>query len=153
MTQDFPSDRPALPEFAVAPGAAHPRSQIRIIRGFIAGFGEFVLLAVVSVLALGLWSAWQNTSSLLRDESESTIALVQSRIERHLQPAEDQLVHLGSRIERGDIDSANEACLGKYLAGALAGTPRVRSVVFIPATYQELRTPWVTAPSCRSTVA
>ena len=117
----------------MAPGAERPRFQIHITRGLIAGFGELVLLAVVSVLALGLWSAWQNTSNLLRDKSESTIALVQSRIERHLQPAEDQLVHLGSQIERGDIDSANEADLGKYLSGALAATPQVRSVVFIRA--------------------
>ena len=84
MTQDHPSDQPAPPEFAVAPGAERPRLQIRITRGLIAGFGGLVLLAVVTVLALGLWSAWQNTSNLLRDKSESTIALVQSRIERHL---------------------------------------------------------------------
>ena len=107
------------------------RFHIQISRGLLVGFGGLVLLAVVSVLALGLWAARQNTIDLLRDKSEATIELILARIEQYLRPAESQLTHIGRQIETGDIDLSSDDGLGKHLAGALAATPQVRSVVFI----------------------
>ena len=114
-----------------APADVEARFQIKISRGLLIGFGGLVLLAVVAVLAVGLWAARQNTFDLLRDKSESTIELTLARIEQYLKPAEDTLIHLCRQMEDGTIDAANEADVGKYLSGALATTPQVRSVVFI----------------------
>ncbi len=90
-----------------------------------------VLAAVVAVLALGLWAARQNTFDLLRDKSHSTVALVFAHIEQYLEPAEHQLIHLGRQIETGAIDASRDDELGKYLSGALAATPQIRSIVMI----------------------
>ena len=129
MTDEALANRPGL-----GPAAAEGRPrrfQIRITRGLLVGFGGLVALAVLAVLALGMWSAWRNTTGLLRDRSEATISVVLSRIDRYLQPAEDQLAHLASQIGAGKIDTAEGSVLPAYLSGALAATPQVRSVVFI----------------------
>ncbi len=105
--------------------------QIRISRGLLLGFGGLVLLAVVAVLVVGLWSARQNTFDLLRDKSTSTMELVLSRIEQYLKPAEDQLAHLAKQFESGAVDVTSDMEVGKYLSGALAATPQIRSVVLI----------------------
>ncbi len=107
------------------------RLQIQISRGLLVGFGGLVLLAVLTVLALGLWAAQQNTFDLLRDKSQSTIELVLARIEQYLGPAENQLLHLGRQLETGAIDAASDEVIGHYLSGALAATPQVRSIVLI----------------------
>ena len=113
---------------------AKPRGfQIGLARGLVLAFGGLVLLAVVAVLALGFSSARQNTLDLLSDKSASTIQLIVDRIDQHLRPVEHQLDHLGRRIDSGEIDLGDDADLGKALAGALAATPHVRSVVFIHA--------------------
>ena len=120
-------DAPAL----AANAADGPRFQIGISRGLLIGFGGLVLLAVVAVLALGLWSARQNTFDLLQDKSEATIALLLARIEQYLKPAEDQLRHLGNRLESGEIDGSNDDEVGRSLSGALAATPQIHGVVLI----------------------
>ena len=107
--------------------------QIGLARGLVLGFGGLVLLAVVAVLALGFSSARQNTLDLLRDKSASMIQLIVDRIDQHLRPVEDQLDHLGRRIDNGEIDLGDDDDLGRALAGALAATPHVRSVVFVHA--------------------
>ncbi len=109
------------------------RFQIGLTRGLVLGFGGLVLLAVVAVLALGFSSARQNTLNLLADKSASTIQLIVDHIDQHLRPVEDQLDHLFRRIDNGEIDLADDADIGKALAGALAATPHVRSAVFVHA--------------------
>ena len=114
-----------------APGAS--RFQIRLSRGLLIGFGGLVLLAVLTVLAVGLWSARQNTFDLLRDKSEATLTLLLARIERYLEPAEHMLRHLGRRIETGEIDESNDAEIARSLSGALAATPQIHGLVLIRA--------------------
>lgn len=128
-TSEKGADAPVEPVDQAAVREA--RFQIQISRGLLIGFGGLVLLAVVAVLAVGLWAARQNTFDLLRDKSESTVELTLARIEQYLKPAEDELIHLGRQMENGSIDATNEADVGKYLSGALAATPQVRSVVLI----------------------
>ena len=120
-----------LPDVSAAPADREARFQIQISRGLLIGFGGLVFLAVVAVLAVGLWAARQNTFDLLRDKSESTVELTLARIEQYLKPADDTLLHLGRQMEAGTIDATSEADVGKYLSGALAATPQVRSVVLI----------------------
>ena len=127
VTSEDQRDGPA----ATGKEAGGARFQIRISRGLLIGLGGLVLLAVVAVLAVGLWSARQNTFDLLHDKSEATVALLLARIEQYLKPAEDQLLHLGRQLETGEIDGWDEDEVGHFLSGALAATPQVRSVVLI----------------------
>ncbi len=107
------------------------RFQIRLSHGLLIGFGGLVLLAVATVLALGLWAARQNTITLLQDKGEATLAVVVARIADYLEPAEHQLIHLARQIEGGALDAADDAVLGRHLSGALAATPQVRALVFV----------------------
>lgn len=118
-------DRPRPPDAA--------RFQIRLSRGLLLGFGGLVLLAVLTVLAVGLWSARQNTFDLLRDKSEAALALLLARIERYLEPAEHMLRHLGRRIEAGEVDETDDAEIARSLSGALAATPQIHGLVLIRA--------------------
>ena len=118
--------------------AVHPAYELRIVSGLVLGFGGLVLLAVVAVLALGLWSARTNTLDLLRDKAEAVMAQLVARIELHLRPTENQLRYLGRQIELGRVD-VETAEFGTLLAGALSATPEVRSLVFIHADGRMLR--------------
>ena len=132
MTEESLNPPQAHPR-AAGSAPAKPRFEIKITRGLVIGFGGLVLLAVASVLGLGLWSATENTFDLLREQSEATIEIMLASVAQHLEPAEAQLVHLGAQLESGAIDATDDDDIGKYLSGALAATPHVRSVVFIHA--------------------
>ena len=130
MTDDS-LDQPQVPPRAAAAAPARPRFEIRITRGLVLGFGGLVLLAVALVLGLGLWSATKNTFDLLHEQAEAMIEIMVASVAQHLEPAEAQLRHLGAQLESGAIDISNDDDIGKYLSGALAATPHIRSVVFI----------------------
>ena len=50
-----------------------------------------VLIAVLAVLGIGLWSAAQNTRSLLRDKAELMVSSTIDQVRSHLDPARDQV--------------------------------------------------------------
>ena len=130
------TDEVEQPTKADTEGTQESRFQIHIARGLSIGIGGLVLIAVVSVLALGLWSARQNTVDLLADKSDATMRAVLARVDQYLEPAEHMLSHLGQRMEQGAIDANDEAGVGAQLSGALAATPQMRSVVFIRADHR-----------------
>lgn len=108
-----------------------PRFRIGIASGLVLAFGGLVFVAVAAVLAISVWSARENTLSLLQDKTQSTMGLIISNIDRHLQPAEDQLEYLAKKIEAGEIDPDDDAEMTTFLTGALAGTPHVRTLVLL----------------------
>ena len=118
--------------------SSFPRFQMHLTGALVLGFGGLVAVSVVIVLALGIWSAWKNTTDLLQEKSETTIGVVLSRIDRYLLPAEDMLQDLVGEIERNAINAADDAALTRYLSDALAATPQVQSIVFIDTKWQVL---------------
>jgi hypothetical protein len=118
--------------------ASSRRFEIRLSVALVLGFGGLVFLAVASVIALGAWSARETTLSLLHDKSTAVMQQIVNGLELYLRPVENQLVHLGAQTEAGRLDVDGED-LGKYLTGALAATPEVRSLVFINDNGRMLR--------------
>ncbi len=94
------------------------------------GFGGLVLAAAATVLYLGMWSARENTVSLTRKLAEAVLDDVQNSIEQRLRPAEAAVEHLGRRMERGEIRTAD---LSQALSSALAGMPQVGALLFLDA--------------------
>ena len=128
----------ASPDTVTPQGAARRPFEIRVVSGLVLGFGGLVAVAVLAVLALGIWSASNNTLDLLRDKSQSVLAQLSARVEMLELPAESQLRHIGRQIELGRIDVESPE-FGQVLGGALSATPEVRSLVFIHADGRMLR--------------
>ncbi len=102
-----------------------------------------MFVAVAAVLAISIWSARENTLSLLQDKTQSTMRLILSDIDRHLQPAEDQLEYLAKKIEAGEIDSGDDAEMTTFMTGALAATPDVRILVLLRPDLSAIEVPVV----------
>lgn len=107
------------------------RFRVGMRAALMGGFGGLVLLAVATVLLLGLWSARQNTVSLTRKLAVSTLNSVETAIAQRLGPAEGAVEHLGRRIENGQIQIATPTDLSQALASALAALPQVGALLFL----------------------
>lgn len=104
------------------------RWPITAILGF--GFGSLMLVAVASVLFLGVLGARENTATLLRDKAELTLASIRDKITAHLQPVEAQGIYVADLIVRGDLDPDDPEAMGRSLVAALAATPQVSGIAF-----------------------
>ncbi|MGE4011840.1 MAG: adenylate/guanylate cyclase domain-containing protein [Alphaproteobacteria bacterium] len=92
------------------------------------GFTGLIALAVGAVMGLALWSAGQNTIDLLRDKVKLSVDTLVNDVETQLRPVEDQIRFLGTHINVGTLDLADDAGLQKLLLGAIAATPNVRTL-------------------------
>ncbi len=136
-----------LPGMAVDPSARSPkkaqsrktfgpfaarraRLRLPIAAVLVAGFGTLMLLAVASVLVLGLVSAGRNTFTLLNDRADLALAGVEVRVRNQLNPARDMARFVAGLVERGELDPADSKSLQDTLRGALAAAPDVTGIAF-----------------------
>jgi class 3 adenylate cyclase len=90
-----------------------------------------VLTAVVPVVLLGYLGARDNTDRLMRDRGELVLDVVVHRVAAHLNPVHAQLAHIADAVRNGALDPQDEAAMGVYVAGALAGTPQVNGIAVV----------------------
>jgi len=102
-------------------------------------FGGLILVAVVTVLAIGLWTGRQNTLDHLKDEAALTISSAVARLSQHLEPASEQLRFLGDLITYDPADLVESPRFVDLLTGALAATPQIDSIVFINSEFRMTR--------------
>ncbi len=119
--------------------AAWPRLRLSIAAILMAGFGGLVLLAVASVLSIGLGIARENTFQLLRERMDSAIADMVARTNQHLKPAHDQVSYLSQMVTDGRLDPAGDRQLREVLRAAMAGTPQVRGLAYIDTAFNVYR--------------
>lgn len=122
VTTASPRTRPAA--------AGRGRLRLPIAAVLVTGFGSLMLLAVASVLVLGLVSAGRNTFALLNDKADLALAGVEVRVRHQLDPARDMARFIAGLIERGELDPADSQALQVTLRGALAGAPDVTGIAF-----------------------
>lgn len=110
-----------------------PRKRMRlpIAAVLVAGLGTLMLLAVASVLALGLASATQNTYALLNDKADLALAGTEVRVRNQFIPAQEMARFVAGLVERGELDPTAERRLQDTLRGALAAAPDVASVSYV----------------------
>ncbi|MCZ6523986.1 MAG: adenylate/guanylate cyclase domain-containing protein, partial [Alphaproteobacteria bacterium] len=89
-------------------------------------------------LAIGLWSGRANTLSLLGDKAELAISAAIGQIEKHLDPAEDQVRFIAELVAKGALEVADQGRFSDVLTAALAAAPQVMALVFIDAQHQLL---------------
>ena len=95
-----------------------------------------VLIAVLAVLGLGLWSASQNTMSLLGDKASFIVTATIGQIRSHLDPARDQVVYIEQLIAGGKLDPADRQRFIDTLTGALAAAPQINALLLIDPEFQ-----------------
>ena len=94
------------------------------------GFGVLIFVGIASALAIGLWSARQNTLDLLADKAEIGITAIEMQVRQHLDPVAEGGRYLAQLIERGEVDANDYAELGDHMIAALAATPQAREMAF-----------------------
>ena len=97
-----------------------------------------MLIAVLAVLGIGLWSATQNTLSLLRDKADLMVSSTIDRVRNHLEPARDQVVFVERLFAGGALDPADRRHFVATMTGALAAAPQISALLYIDPAYQAL---------------
>ena len=124
-----------LPCMADLPANKPPRTRKRmhlpIAAVLVAGFGSLMLLAVASVLILGLVSAGRNTFALRNDKADLALAGVEVRVRNQMNPAREMAKFIADMVERGELDPSEPARIQDTLRGSLAAVPQVTGVALL----------------------
>ncbi|MEM7021450.1 MAG: adenylate/guanylate cyclase domain-containing protein [Pseudomonadota bacterium] len=91
--------------------------------------GVLVAIAVISVLAIGVETNRRNTLDLLNDKATLIVQTIDQDVASHLDPAEDQLTFLASRLA-DMINPLDKQRVSDLLLGALAATPEISFLGF-----------------------
>ncbi len=95
-----------------------------------------LLVAVTSVLIVGLWSGVKNTQALLTENASLILSITSDKVQRHLEPARDQVTLLAQLVAAGELDPGQGNMILDTFKGGLAAAPQLDSVVFIDDSYQ-----------------
>jgi len=95
--------------------------------------GALVGLAVAVSLFLGLSSAASNTQRLLVERVETTMDLVEQRIDSRLAPVAAQADWVQDRIARGRVSVHDIDQLDSFMNGVVAATPNIGGIAFVNA--------------------
>lgn len=137
--RDATADRaqPAPPRGA-ASQEKFRRASISLTVALAAGFGGLVVAAVTVVLAIGIWSARENTLDLIKENAQLAISLFVRQVTQHLEPPQNQLEFIAKGIANGKVRPEDVAEFSDVLYGAMAATPQVRVLGFIDTNYRAI---------------
>jgi class 3 adenylate cyclase len=121
----------AAPPPTKPPFRIFKRLHLPIAAVLVSGFGSLMLLAVASVLVLGLVSAGRNTFALRNDKADLALAGVEVRVRNQLNPARDMAKFIAEMVERGELSPDGSEHALDTLRGALAAVPHVTGLALI----------------------
>jgi len=122
------------------PGQQPPRRlRLPISAALVAGFGGLMLVALTTVMAIGLGVAGRNTLELLVDKATLTLDLVTDRVESRMNPVRDQADFLAEEIANGTLSPERPTELARTLRLALAATPQVTGIAFTTPDFRTIR--------------
>jgi class 3 adenylate cyclase len=111
-------------------GEGRDRLRVSIAAALVGGLTLVIVLAVGSVLLISLYSAQRNTLSLLRDNADIGMRLLEVRVRGLLDPVAAICTNLGRMIEDGEIDAQDRSQMTDVMRGALAATPQASGILF-----------------------
>ena len=131
---------PSPDPLAEDPGQQPPRRlRLPISAALVAGFGGLMLVALTTVMAIGLGVAGRNTLELLVDKATLTLDLVTDRVESRMNPVRDQADFLAEEIANGTLSPERPTELARTLRLALAATPQVTGIAFTTPDFRTIR--------------
>ncbi len=137
-----PAPRPAPPPQLESPcqaarripRPAHPhRAPMSVALGVV--LGALVLLAVASVMGVGIWSGYRNTLDLMGQKAEVMLSAAESQTRRYLDVAETQLGFIAALVEAGEVAPGPDDEFTNLLFGALAAAPQIQAIVYVDAAH------------------
>ena len=128
--------RPPLAPPAPTVAEARDRFRVPIAAALVGGLTLVILLAVGSVLLISLYSAQRNTLTLLRDNADIGMRLLEVRVRGLLDPVEAIGANLARMIEDGEVDSRDRSQMTDVMRGALAATPQASGILFVTPDFR-----------------
>lgn len=116
--------------------AVRRRGGVSLTFTLASSISALLLVAVLSVLFIGLWSGAKNTQELLQQQASMILATTSDKVRTHLEPARNQVTLLGQLIAAGEIDPARRNRLLDLFKGGLLAAPQLDSVLYFNHTYQ-----------------
>ena len=98
-----------------------------------------ILLAMVPVIGVAYYAAESNYEEAARQRNELRLALIERRLEAHLEPIRDQLAYMSAAVESGEIDFDNPEQWRAFAQGALAAAPQAVGYVVVPVEGEPTR--------------
>ncbi|MEH6404285.1 MAG: adenylate/guanylate cyclase domain-containing protein [Sneathiella sp.] len=111
--------------------------KITIASALAMSFGTLVCVAVLAVLGVSIITGLTNTRDLLLEKATTEMKTVRRNLTSLLDPAEDQVRYIANLIYENKINVDDEESLNEGLLAALAGSSRIKGLVFV---YPDLRT-------------
>ena len=115
------------------------RLRVSISTILVTGFGSLILLAVASVLGIGLFSAGRSTLQLLVDKADIVSADVEGRIRTLLDAGPAQTAHISDLVFRGELGIETPERMSDVMRGALSATPHVTALMYIEPDGRNVR--------------
>ncbi len=116
--------------------ALHKRGGVSLTFTLATSISALLLVAVSSVLLIGLWSGAKNTQELLRQQASMILTTTSDRVRTHLEPARNQVNLLAQLIAAGEVDPSRRDKLMEMFRGALLTAPQLNSVLYFDHAYQ-----------------
>jgi class 3 adenylate cyclase len=104
---------------------------VPIVLVAVFGFGALVALSVGLVLYLGLQTATENTSQLLKIRASNIVDTVETRLDATLQPVVEQALWIKAHVANGDVDLTDLDTLDNFMHGALAATSQLAGIGWV----------------------
>jgi hypothetical protein len=105
----------------------------------VTGFGALMLLAVASVLGIGLFSAGRSTLQLLVDKADLVSTDVEVRVRNLLDAGPAQTAFVADLVFRGEIGTDKPERMSDVMRGALSATPHVTGLMYIEPDGRNVR--------------
>ncbi len=116
--------------------ALRKRGGVSLTVTLATSISALLLVAVTSVLLIGLWSGAKNTQELLRQQASMILATTSDRVRTHLEPAHNQVSLLAQLIAAGEVDPSRRDKLLEMFKGAMLAAPQLNSVLYFDHAYQ-----------------
>ncbi|QJE73831.1 HAMP domain-containing protein [Aerophototrophica crusticola] len=131
MMADTPAGEPPLDCTPFRRPWRRKRFRLPIAAVLVVGFGGLVLLAVASVLVLGLNVSGRNTSELVGDKADLVMKMMETRVRTQLEPARAQAEFVTGLFSTGQVDPAEQGRLADTLRASLAAAPQITGIGFL----------------------
>ncbi|MBI1779723.1 MAG: HAMP domain-containing protein [Proteobacteria bacterium] len=105
----------------------------------LVGIAGLVLVAVASVLTIGLTTSRQNTYDLLRSNAETAVGYIVGQVHQHLDAPRQQAEFLAQLVASSELSLEDKPRLADTLYAALAGTPQVAALAVLDTAGQAFR--------------
>jgi class 3 adenylate cyclase len=136
MEMGLKERRPALQ--APAARKARERMRVPIAAALVGGLTLVILFAVGGVLLISIYGAHLNKLSLLRDNADIGMRLLEVRIRGQLDPVAGTGANLARMIEDGELDPRDQAQMTDVLRGALAALPQASGILYVDGALSTL---------------